>query len=48
MFFANYYFNKDFAQQSGREKQYNEVIWEMKQYFYALYNLALTDVLEKD
>lgn len=48
MFFANYYFNKDFAQQSGREKQYNEVVWEMKQYFYALYNLALTDVLEKD
>ena len=48
MFFANYYFNKDFAQQSGRERQYNEVVWEMKQYFYALYNLALTDVLEKD
>lgn len=48
MFFANYYFNKDFAQQSGREKQFNEVVWEMRQYFYALYNLALSDVLERD
>lgn len=48
VFFANYYFNKDFARQPGRQKTYEDVIWEMKQYFYALYNLALTDVLEKD
>ena len=48
MFFANYYFNKDFASQPGRRKTYEDIVWQMKQYFYALYNLALTDVLEKD
>ena len=48
LFFANYYFNKDFASQPGRQKTYEDVVWQMKQYFYALYNLALTDVLEKD
>lgn len=46
LFFANYYFNKDFAEK--REALYTSVIEEMSTYYYALYNLALTDVLEKD
>jgi hypothetical protein len=46
LFFANYYFNKDFAE--NKETLYANVVEEMSTYYYALYNLALTDVLEKD
>jgi hypothetical protein len=45
---ASFYFNESFANQPGREGQYQNVLSEFRKYFYAVYSLALKDAFVND
>ena len=46
LFFANYYFNKTFADQ--RQEDFSQAVQNIGEYAYGLYSLALSDSLEDD